>query len=277
MSKSHVERILILCKTYPSPSSRYVETSCVAGMLESGELRRLYPVPFRLLSDRQQFRKWHWIEARVAPAPQDRRPESRRLYVDTIQIGDEVPSAHDWQARRQYLSKLPVFDDFEALEQARRSVGGPSLALLRPSRIRKLDIQQTRSSDWTEEERSKLLQQQAQGKLFEQAHQELHLLRKLPYDFHYQYSCLSSRGEQQYRHKLVDWEVGALYWNTRKTRGEAWEPAFRAKLEKDLPARELMFLMGTIHRFPGQWLIVSLIYPPRLQPEALTQGSLFDL
>lgn len=27
-----------------------------------------------------------------------------------------------------------------------------------------------------------------------------------------------------------------------------------------------MFLMGTIHRFPGQWLIVGLIYPPRLPP-----------
>jgi hypothetical protein len=33
-----------------------------------------------------------------------------------------------------------------------------------------------------------------------------------------------------------------------------------------LPSRDLMFLMGTIHRFPDKWLIVSLLYPPRRAP-----------
>jgi hypothetical protein len=36
-----------------------------------------------------------------------------------------------------------------------------------------------------------------------------------------------------------------------------------------------MFLMGTIHRFPEQWLIASLIYPPRQRPEPELQVSLF--
>ncbi|MGY0201335.1 hypothetical protein [Leptothrix sp. BB-3] len=45
------QRILILCKTYPSPSARYVETSCVAGMSEDGRLIRLFPVPFRLVDE----------------------------------------------------------------------------------------------------------------------------------------------------------------------------------------------------------------------------------
>lgn len=51
-------RILILCKTYPSPSAKNVETSCVAGMTTDGRLLRLYPVPFRLLNDQSQFKKW---------------------------------------------------------------------------------------------------------------------------------------------------------------------------------------------------------------------------
>jgi hypothetical protein len=55
---SFIERVLILCKTYPSPSAKYAETSCVAGMTEDGKLIRLYPVPFRLVSDEQQFKKW---------------------------------------------------------------------------------------------------------------------------------------------------------------------------------------------------------------------------
>src|SRR6266581_185382 len=33
--------ILILCKTYPSPSGKHVETSCVAGMKPDGSLSRL--------------------------------------------------------------------------------------------------------------------------------------------------------------------------------------------------------------------------------------------
>ena len=38
---SFVARVLILCKTYPSPSSKYAETSCVAGMTEDGKFIRL--------------------------------------------------------------------------------------------------------------------------------------------------------------------------------------------------------------------------------------------
>ena len=42
------ERVLILAKTYPSPSAHHIETSCVAGITEAGQMRRLFPVPYRL-------------------------------------------------------------------------------------------------------------------------------------------------------------------------------------------------------------------------------------
>jgi len=77
--------ILILCKTYPSPSKRYAETSCVAGMEETGRLIRLYPVPFRFLTEEQKFRKWQWINARIEKTRDDHRPESHRIYVDDLE------------------------------------------------------------------------------------------------------------------------------------------------------------------------------------------------
>ena len=40
-------RIPVLCKTYPSPSAKYSETSCVAGVTEDGKFIRLFPAPFR--------------------------------------------------------------------------------------------------------------------------------------------------------------------------------------------------------------------------------------
>ena len=60
-----MERILILAKTYPSPSAQYVETSCVAGISQDGSMRRLYPVPFRMIEEGQQFKKWQWIDVRA--------------------------------------------------------------------------------------------------------------------------------------------------------------------------------------------------------------------
>ena len=73
---SQVERILILAKTYPSPSAQHVETSCVAGIIEHGAMLRLYPVPFRLIEEGQKFKKWQWVEVRVEKANKDHRTES---------------------------------------------------------------------------------------------------------------------------------------------------------------------------------------------------------
>ena len=100
-------------------------------------------------------------------------------------------------------------------------------------------------------------------------------LRKLPFDFHYRYACNIGDVTHEQRHKIVDWEAGALYWTCRSKYRDRWEAAFRAKLEQDLPAADLMFIMGTIHRFPDQWLIVSLIYPPKQPSGPSRQGSLF--
>jgi hypothetical protein len=275
---SKVERILILCKTYPSPSSKHVETSCVAGIDESGKLIRIYPVPFRLVSDEQQFKKWQWIEARIEKATNDHRPESHKIYIDTIECDDSpLPSGEaGWRVRRQWLNKIMRFTDFDAIERHRVTNFG-TLALLQPKRILGLDIKQASSSGWTEDEKEKLLQLQSQGDLFnaDEEGKRLRLLKKIPFDFHYRYECEVDGQNKSYRHKLVDWEVGALYWNVRSKHGESWEVPFRQKIEQHLPASDLMFLMGTIHRFPDQWLIVSLIYPPRQPPEVENQLSLF--
>ncbi len=115
-------------------------------------------MPFRLVDDDKQFKKWQWITARIEKAPGDHRPESHRVFVDTIQCeGDPLPTKNEWQARRSQLEKIPVFSDFAALEEARVSAGA-TLGLLRPSRIIGLDIAPSDKPEWTEEERQKLIQ-----------------------------------------------------------------------------------------------------------------------
>jgi hypothetical protein len=248
-------------------------------MTEDGQMIRLYPVPFRLVSDEQQFRKWQWIEARIEKASNDHRAESHRLYVDTIQCDSEPMKSgkQGWPLRMEVLSRLAVFNDFGAVEAARLAHGA-TLALLRPSRIIGLDIKAAKNPDWTEAERAKLLQLQQQGGLFEEVEEnkQLRLLEKLPFDFHYRYECEVAGEKIVYKHKLVDWEVGALYRRLQKEYGASgWETRFREKYETELPARDLMLLLGTIHRFPDQWLVVSVICPPKQQSADASQKTLF--
>ncbi len=270
------ERILILCKTYPSPSARHAETSCVAGITEDGEMRRIYPVPFRLIQDARQFKKWQWINARTERSSNDNRPESHKIYIDTINCDDKpLPTTNQWRERRPWIQQLPTFNSFDAAEDARQRQG-ITLAVIRPKRIVALDIKSVDAPDWTTGEKAKLMQMQNQGDLFQTTDaKDLRLLKKLPYDFHYRYECETPAGVVERKHKIVDWEAGALFWNVHARHRDKWEAPFRAKLEADLPDSDLMFLMGTIHRFPDQWLIVSLLYPPKQLPQEKRQESLF--
>jgi hypothetical protein len=260
-------RLLILCKTYPSPSSQYVETSCVAAMTEGGQLVRLFPVPFRLMEDESQFKKWQWIEAEIKKAKADHRQESHQIRVDNLKLDDDVLStARDWRARRVWLDRLRLYAGFEQLE-ADRLAKGVTLGLIKPAKILSLEIEPAREPNWTDEEQAKLLQAQNQPSLFDQPEHELTTLEKIPYDFYYRYRDPSGA---EWRHKISDWEAGALYRRVIQTHGANWQAPFREKFGRKLLETDLMFLMGTIHRFPDQWLIVSVIYPPmRLQQQLL--------
>jgi len=54
------------------------------------------------------------------------------------------------------------------------------------------------------------------------------------------------------RHKLVDWEVWALYRNCERLYKESCEAKFHEKLE--LVGKDLILMLGNMHRFPHQWL-----------------------
>jgi hypothetical protein len=256
LAREHDEELLILVKTYPQPSTAHRETTCVAAVTRQNDLRRVFPVPFRLLEGQSQFRKWEWIEARVRKAEKDHRPESFRIDVDTIRRGASVGTRHEWRERRQWIEPH-IVESFATLEQ-RRLATGETLGVIRPAEILGLDITAEKSADWTREDKDKL----SRDCLFdsEQIRQRVPL-RKLPIAIHYRYKCTDG---SEWRHRVTDWEIGALYWNCLRSHGpQSWERPFREKLERELPSKDLMFLMGTIHRFPDHWLVVGLIYPPK--------------
>ncbi len=48
-------KVLITVKTYPIPSAKYDELVCTAGVTETGDFIRLYPINFRDLPFSQCF------------------------------------------------------------------------------------------------------------------------------------------------------------------------------------------------------------------------------
>ncbi len=80
-------KVLITVMTYPHPSRGYQELVCTAGVTESREWVRLYPVDYRYREQHQQFKKYQWIEVVLGPtgAGNDHRKESRRPDLDSTE------------------------------------------------------------------------------------------------------------------------------------------------------------------------------------------------
>jgi hypothetical protein len=129
------EKILIMAKTYPTLSQKYAELVCTAGVNESGEWRRIYPVRFRQLLDEQKYRKFQWIEAEIEKSCSDRRPESYKIVrEENLRImGEPLTRANKWFSRREsFFNKVSFHEDLTAIIQ-RAHENELSLALFKPS------------------------------------------------------------------------------------------------------------------------------------------------
>jgi len=111
------QRVLITVKTYPTLSRKYGETVCTAGVREDGTWVRIYPVPFRRLDEAEQYKKFDWIECRLARNTADPRPETYRP-VDEIELQPvaHIDTADKWRVRRQLLlNTCRVYDRLDDL------------------------------------------------------------------------------------------------------------------------------------------------------------------
>jgi hypothetical protein len=261
--------LLIITKTYPTPSQKYRETTCVAALTRGGEMRRLFPVPFRLLSGDSRFKRWEWVRLKSSRKSTDQRPESRKIEIDSIvRLNEEVKTGDGWRERLAMI-RSHIVSDPDAMEERRKS-SGETLGFVEPVRCVALEITPVDDPEWSDKDIQKLC---ADG-LFDPAEAKARtLLRKLPFDFHYKYVCATADGEREFRHKVTDWEFGALFWKCRQNHGpNGWENSFRDRVERDfIESRKLLFLMGTMHLYPNRWLIVGVVYPPKPQPAPALQ------
>jgi hypothetical protein len=168
-------------------------TTRVTAMNREGQMRRLFPVPCRLLEGSAQFKKWEWTTARLAKPTKDQRPESRRLDTDSISCSRNVitTTGGDWRERLRWIEPH-IVESFAALE-SHGQIGGQTLGFLRSAKRVELRITPVKQTDWAEADRIKL---KSLYGIFLTANGGL----------------VSGHGKNDYMNSMGHWFLG---WNTR--------------------------------------------------------------
>jgi hypothetical protein len=247
----------MLVKTYPAPSRTYEEVVCCAGIdAATKSWIRMYPVNFRNLDELARFRKWQFIDATWGFPRNDSRPESRRIQQSAIRAGAILPPGRGWNTRRQWLD--PIVD--RSLETLRDERPRRTLGVVRPRRVRRLIIRPARG--WNAVARANASQLAFDLTGSRTAPPSLEII---PQDFIYEFECDDERCNG-HKMEIFDWEAGQAYRRFRKLYGDSgWEAAFRQKWEQELPARDLHLVLGTHSTHPTTWMIVGVLYPPRVE------------
>ena len=212
MNETIKQRILVTVKTYPTLSKKYGETVCTAGVREDGSWVRIYPVPFRRLGQEEQYRKFDWIECPIARRTADPRPESFNP-TDTaglIPVG-HMGTSDKWRERRRLLLQTStVYDRLDELIAGAKN-NTVSLAIFKPTKVNDF-VWENDEREWSQKRLDQMRAVHGQLALFEDNswRKTFQVIPKLPYTFSYEFEDVTGRQSEM---QVLDWEIGALYWN----------------------------------------------------------------
>jgi hypothetical protein len=266
-------KVLITVKTFPIPSSKYDELVCTAGVNESGDFVRLYPVNFRDLPFGQQYRKYQWLKVdAVKHTGRDSRKESYRPDCDSIRlIGEPILPNDNWVERSRYALAKPS----QSMEElaCKQEQDKTSLGIFRPKEVLDLVVKPD-EPDWKPSFKAELMQQ----RLWENRKASREPLRKVPFKFQYRFICDDARcnGHQM---MIEDWEVGALYWrcvDSGATPSEARDDVKKKFLgQLCSSSRDTHFYVGTVLAHPKSWVVIGVFYPKKVAAATSRTPMLF--
>ena len=271
-------KVLITVTTYPLPSRSYDELVCTAGILDSGNWIRIYPVPLSFLIDlkgsgKVNDVKYTWIELEVNKRTDDFRPESYSpKYYDfrDLVVHNRLDTKQNWLLRKEVCLKN-VYTNLSKLIEQSKAPTNISLATFKPTQIVGFDIEED-EREWKDE----WLDLRKQGDLFATEKTPETLIPKLPYKFFYRFKDDEGRIS---RLMIEDWEIGALFWNCLRTAGGDESIALEKVREQYevnfIDSKEIYLFLGTTkewhtRRSKNPFVIIGVFYPKKE-----TQGSLF--
>ena len=237
-------------------------------MREDGSWVRLYPVPFRRLDEREQYHKYDWLECNLVRHTSDPRPESYRpIDSSELQPIGHLDTSDMWRERKRILlDSAPVYDRLDEIIAAAKA-NTISLCVFKPTTVTDL-VSEEEDSNWDKNKLRKIRAIHGQLGLFEDNdwRETFNVIPKLPYSFSYRFKdSVGKESELQ----ILDWEIGALYWNClRSSDGDEAEALakVRQKYLDKFSATDLHFLMGTTQQWhlvaPNPWVIVGVFPAP---------------
>lgn len=274
------EKILIWAKTYPELSKKHLETVCTAGLLPSGKPLRLYPIPYRYLSDGdEQFKLYQWITADIQKNPDDPRPESYKIDCDSIESGSVIPTTQDeWGKRGEFIYRDTSwhFESVDDLLKAQKETG-TSIGVVTPREVTKVEIV-TRSEDEArsfaqkfDDLKKTLEAKRAQLEMFERAiPPEMKTLEFQKCRVQVSWLCKTPECAG-HRMQVLDWGLCELQ------RRDGDEAALSRMNELcKLNIYDLKFFLGNLFLFPSSFMIVGMWYPKR-RPDMLRFTSGLDV
>lgn len=262
MPVRETKKALIVVRTYPTPAKKGAEVSCTAAITDKGEWLRLFPVPWRYLSDAEKFRRYQWVEAIVEKAS-DPRPESYKLTQGGIRIlTAPLSTDNGWLLRREVVEPLRAHC-LCCLIKKRDADQHPTLGVFKPKTIDRLIITPD-DPEWTSSQLAIL----TQGHLFTERPKQQ--LEKIPYKFQYKFTC-DEPDCKSHTLSCTDWEMAEAWRSWRDQYGAQWEEKFRQRFETEMIEKyDTHFFVGTVHQHPASWIIVGLFYPPKVAQARMT-------
>lgn len=214
---------------------------------------RLYPISFRSLNQEQKFGRWNRVRFRWRLPTDDRRPESRRVEHQTIEITGSLKK----QDREKLLSRLETATIEDVAEK------GGSLALLRPQKPRFLI--KKKPEEEIETERRAFQAYTNQPDLL--GIRPSIPIKPCPYKFIYKYEAAGKARTGT----CQDWETDVTFFKWRSLYGEEKALIEMKKVfGEEYPSEGMVFALGTHSRHPDTWLINGVIRLNEIRQLSLT-------
>jgi hypothetical protein len=252
------KKILVTVKAYPEKSRKYGDVVCTAGITDTGDWIRLYPMPISSFRGDKKIQRYDWIEADCEKVTNEKldRKESYRVRDGSVKIIDRSLSLKNnkgkapWDRRNSVI--LPkIAPSLEYLEEQYLE-DKTSLGLIKPQDVIKF---YTRGG----------LQQPPESKEFQRSldNQITPIIDKIPHIFAYKFKCSGCNETKVHDIMCEDWELFESYrswWNKYLDVNILWENLHK-KFFDFMIKQDIHFYMGMYSQQPT-WLIIGLYYPP---------------
>jgi hypothetical protein len=252
-----MKKVLVTVKAYPNPSKKYEETVCVAGIdLTTGKWIRLYPIPYRDLDDSKKFKKYNIIKIRANKSENDKRPESHKVDIDSIEIIGSLGTEDNWGKRKEIV--IPTLDNSFCEILRKGCSEDKSLGMFKPAGV---EFECSKAQMKKQEERDACYAQ------LSFLNSQKDTIEQIPHNFHYIFRCANEPACPGHKLPIIDWELVQSYrkWRYKYKPEAVLLEKIREKWQGMIcsEARDTYFFVGNTKRFRDQFMILGVFYPPK--------------